>query len=128
MIERAEIVDRLWEKAEPMLFLPKEAFIKNLDGWEIGTVEIDGVPAFATITKGPAFHFESFGTGRNVTWKIIRDCLQPIIDRYGYATTHTPKEDARQHRFNLLLGFVVTGEDAYDTHYRIERIRGAKCQ
>lgn len=119
------LIDRLWEQAEPVVFISKAEFVKNLEGWDIRPLEIEGDLAFIVMTKGPAFHFQSLGTGHTVTRQIIRRCLQPLIAAHGYATTRTPKDDARQHRFNLILGFKAVGEDDYDIHYRIEKLRGA---
>lgn len=117
-----DIRDRLWEQAEPHLFIAKDEFLKNLDGWEIKPVEVDGELAFATLVKGPAFHFQSFGTRHPISLRMIKEFLRTLIDQHGYATTKTPKEDTRQHRFNRLLGFQAVGEDEFDIHYRIEKI------
>lgn len=116
------IRDLLWERRDPLLFITREQFDKELDGWDIQPVEMDGQIAFATLRKGPQFHFQSFGTGHLISRKMIRDYLTPIIAEHGFAATHTPIEDARQHRFNLLMGFTVTGEDHFDRHYQIERL------
>jgi hypothetical protein len=118
----ATLEDRLWEKAEPVLYITKEEFLKSLEGSYIEPIEIDGELAFATLQKGPLFHFHSFGTKRQISLKMIRAFLQKIIDQYGYAETRTPKDDERQHRFNTILGFKQVGEDEFDTHFRIERL------
>lgn len=115
-------IDLLWERAEPLLFISKEEFVKQYEGWQIEPVHIEGELAFITITKGPAFHFQSMGTKHQITRKMIRDFLQKLIDQYGYATTHAPIEDARQHRFNLLIGFQFEGERGFDRFYRIDRL------
>lgn len=107
------------------LFIPKEQFVRTLGDWTVERFVIDGELAFAALSKGPEFHFQSFGTGHPITPTMIREYLRKIIDEYGYAKTATPKEDVRQHRFNLRFGFTVTGEDEYDVHYRIERLRHA---
>jgi hypothetical protein len=126
MITRAEIIDRIWEAAEPEVFIPKAAFMAGLDSWDIQPVEIDGEMAFVTMTNGPAFHFHSFDTGHAISRRMIKDFLKRITDHYGYATTKTPKEDTRQHRFNLMFGFKVVGMDEYDIFYRIDR--SGPCQ
>lgn len=118
---RLEILDRLWAEAEPKVYISKEAFINNLDGWEIEPVYIKGDLSFVTLTKGPAFHFQSFSTRKAISPRMIADFLAKIIAKHGYATTKTPKEDGRQHRFNLRFGFYVTCEDEYDIHYRIDQ-------
>ena len=116
------IEDQLWEKACEKLFISTDDFLKSIDGWKIETREIDGAPAIVTLTKGPEFHFMSLETGKPFTRKFVRSCIQPIIDKYGYATTKTPKEELRQQRFNRCVGFKVVGEDEYDVHFRIENL------
>lgn len=128
MMARTEILDRLWDSAEKVLYIPKAAFIKNLEDWDINTVEVDGVPAFVTLQRGANFHFESLGTRHPITREMIWNFLRPIIAEHGFAATKTPKEDERQHRFNRAFGFQVVGEDEFDTFYRIDRVRGAQCQ
>ena len=54
--------------------------------------------------------------------------MQAIIDREGYVLTKTPKEEERQRRFNEAIGFEKIGEDEYDIHYRLDRMRSAPCQ
>lgn len=114
--------DRLWEAAEPALYIDKDEFLRWLQGWDIHPVEIDGDLSFVTLQKGPLFHFLSLGSKRNISRKMIRAFLQKIIGEHGYAETRTPKDDERQHRFNRIFGFQVVGEDDLDTHFRIERL------
>lgn len=128
MMAREEIVDRLWQKCEPLLFIPKEVFVRSLVGWEVAAVEIDGVPSFITAVKGAHFHFDTLDTGRQITRKMIRDFLRPILTEHGYAMTKTPIEDTRQQRFNIAMGFEEVLRDGYDVHFRLSRIRGEKCQ
>jgi hypothetical protein len=120
---RSFVIDKLWEKAEPTLFISKEQFIASLDGWTIEGLEIDGELAFVGMQKGPEFHFQNFGAKHRITMKMAKAYLQPLITQYGYVMTRTPKDDARQHRFNRRFGFEITGEDEFDVHYRLERIR-----
>ncbi len=119
------MLDLLWEHRHPLLFVSKEVFAKALEGWDIRPVEIAGVLAFITLQNGPDFHFQSLGTGHQLSRAMILTFVQAIIDQHGYATTKTPKEAQRQHRFNRLFGFEVVGEDEFDIHYRIERLRHA---
>lgn len=119
-----EIADLLWKDASEILFISKDEFLRGLEGWEVEPVEFEGKPAFAVLTKGPEFHFQSFGTGQPISMKMIRERLQKIIDAHGYALTRTPKIDVRQHVFNLAFGFTLVGQDEYDRHYRIETLRG----
>lgn len=131
-ISRSQLLDMLWEKAEPLAFFPKEQFIDALADWEIyPALKNDKVIAILT-EKGPELHFETMHTGLGFPRKDLFAIVQRMIDRYGYATTKTPKHELRQHKFNQILGFEVVGEDEYDIHFRIDKIRssrrGAQCQ
>lgn len=124
LFQRAYLVDRLWEKAEPLFFATKDEFINGLSDWDIYPVMADSKILLIVATNGPHMHFETMSTGRPITRRIVRQVLEPLIEKYGYAVTKTPKTEMRQRRFNELIGFVMVGEDEYDIHYRIERVRG----
>lgn len=117
-----ELTDLLWEKAELVLFITKDEFLKTLAEWVIKPVHVDGELAWITVQKGPEFHFQNVGRTRAMPRRVIRDFLQGIIDQYGYALTKTPLEDVRQQRFNQLYGFYEIGRDAFDISYRIDRL------
>lgn len=117
------VIDRLWETAEPMLYITKDQFSKNLEEWNIEEIDLGDGGEVVVLTKGHELHFQTLGTKRPIPRKIIREQLQTVIDKYGFCTTHTPLGDERQHRFNTLIGFVATGDDEFDRHYRIERVR-----
>jgi hypothetical protein len=122
-----EVTDLLWAQFVAQLgfgrlvFITREQFDRALDAWEIEPVEINGELAFATLTKGPEFHFASFETGRPISLAMIRERIEPLMERHGFVTTRTPKSEPRQHRFNRLFGFKATGEDEFFVHYRLER-------
>jgi hypothetical protein len=113
----------LWRLVSDQLFLSESEFYEWLHGWEVSCIERADALVAIRLRKGPEFHFVMTGSTRSVTRADINSCIQPIIDEHGYATTKTPKDDARQQRFNELLGFVKTGEDEFDIHYRIEAMR-----
>lgn len=119
------LADMLFSRLPPNIFITREQFISNLEGWDVEPIEIAGRVAFITMTKGPEFHFTSFETGHRIPLAVIRERLGRIIAIHGYATTKAPKEDIKQHRINVLFGCTVTGEDEYDRHYRIERLHHA---
>lgn len=130
---RQEILDRVWAEVEPKVFISKETFLNNLDGWEIIPIHIESELAFVFMVKENALHFHTMGTGHKMTMAIIRQVFQPILDKYGFVTTRTPKEETRQHRFNAVMGWKVIGEDEYDIIYRIDSLmrdktRNAKCR
>jgi hypothetical protein len=115
----AALVDALWTQLEPTVFITRRQFERALAEWDVTPIEIDGEVAFVTLSRGPEFHYTSMGAGR-ISLAMIRGWLAPILDRYGYATTRTPKDEPRQHRLNLRLGCVVTGEDEFFTMYRLD--------
>ena len=115
-----DVIDALWAQIEPFAMITREYFERGLDAWDVEPVEIDGELAFVKLQQGPEFHFASFDTGRPITPAMIRDWLGPIFDRYGYVTTTTPKDEARQHRFNRRMGFKIVGESEFFTHFRMD--------
>lgn len=124
MMGRADLIELLWKKAEPMFFATKDDFVRGLSNWEIYPIIEDVQILLIVAINGPQMHFETMESGRPITRRIVRSILEPLIEKYGYAVTKTPKEESRQRRFNELIGFVMVGEDEYDIHYRIERVRG----
>lgn len=120
-----DLRDLLWERAEPSLYLTKAEFLASLDGWTIEGVSLDHKLRWITVQRGPEFHFESVGETRPMPRRLIDEFLRKIIDRHGFALTKTPKSNERQHRFNRLYGFRVVGEDEFDTHFQIDRLRHA---
>lgn len=125
---RNEAIDTLWGLKPELLFVTREQFAAALDGWDIDPREAGGEVAFIWITKGTEVHYVSLGTGRAMPTAMVRDVLQRVIDRHGYATVKTPKQDLRQQRFNRTLGFYQTGEDEYDVHLRMDKFGGKPCQ
>lgn len=121
-LHRADLIEHIWKKAEPTVFFEKDIFVRAYDGWHIYPVVDKGLLLAIVAEKGPEFHFQAMGT--SIPRRIVVSVLQGLIDRHGFAVTKTPKEENRQHRFNRLVGFEVTGEDEYDVYYRIDRVRG----
>ena len=114
-----DIIDRLWERTEPFVFITRAQFDQTLVGWDIESHEIDGGLHYVTLVKGPEFHFDILSEKRPFTMHRVRACLKPILKRYGYVTTRTPKRESRQQRFNKIVGFKRTGEDEFFVHYRM---------
>jgi hypothetical protein len=118
---RDQILNRLWNDDEPLLFITKEQYLESLESWDIVTYG----ESFVALVKGPSFHFHSFAQGDRLPLRVIKNFLQNLINEHGHAETRTPHEYEKQHRFNRLLGFKECGRDEFDVIYRIERIR---CQ
>jgi hypothetical protein len=116
-----DVVEALWSQIEPAVFISREQFTRELEEWEIEPVEINGALAFAVLTKGPELHFASFGTGAPISLVMIKARIDPLLERYGFVTVRTPKNDVRQHRFNKRFGFKQIGSDEFFTYFRMDR-------
>jgi hypothetical protein len=116
-----DLIGLLWEDSP--LFLTRAEFEKTLEGWTLDPVYVNGEMVGVFVVKGPQFHFSKFSPAYQAGRDILRKYPGQLIERYGYATTSTPKDDARQRRFNERLGFRVVGEDEYDVQYRIDKSR-----
>lgn len=124
-----DLMGRLW--ADSPLFLTREEFEKSLEGWTLDPIrDAAGNAAVLFVVNGPRFHFAKFDPAYQAGREILRKYPGELIERYGYALTSTPKEDARQRRFNERLGFFQVGEDEHDIHYRIEKlkVKDKSCQ
>lgn len=110
--------DVVWEHVKYIVFCTADEFRKQLDGWEF-----EQQTRLIRLNNGPEFHCIPLSDSRTYGREDVRACVQPLIDRYGYATTRTPKQYVRQHRFNKMIGFVPYREDDHDIYYRIERLR-----
>lgn len=120
---REEIIDRLWLRAEPKVYVTKDEFVHAYDDWQIDAVDVAGMPAFAVLTKGPEIHYDSLSTGKMVSRRDFAAQLQKVIDREGYAITRTPHEATAQHRINKRFGAVEIGRDRFDVHYRWNEVK-----
>lgn len=121
-MSRNDLIAIMWRAVESSVFISRQDFVDGLDGWEIAAKEIDGEMIGATLTKGPEFHFVTFGPKKAFPRALMRECVQPIIDRYGFVRTRTPSDDTRQCRFNRAVGFTVESTDDYFTTFRMERL------
>lgn len=119
-MNRAEIIDAIWKETEHKVFISKREFVASLDGCELAARELGGVIVGATLINGPEFHFVTFGQRKPFTRALMADCIMPVLKKHGFVRTRTPKEDSRQHRFNLLVGFKVESADEYFTYFRMD--------
>lgn len=119
-------IETLWQKSEPDLFITKDQFVRSFDGWECFTETFDGEKAFVAFVKGPEFHYASLNQDKPLTRKAIKEFLDSIIKKEGFAFTRTAKDDLRQQRFNELIGFKKVGEDEFFIHYKIESFRSCR--
>lgn len=121
----ADVRELIWRQASEHLFVTREQYMADLDQWEIEPIEVAGEIAFAIMVKGAAIHLASFRTGHKFPLHAFKDRVQDLLDRHGHVETRTPKGETRQRALNEVFGFAKTGEDDYDVHYRLDRIRSA---
>lgn len=126
MMTRTEVIDELWRRNEPDLFMTKDDFVEGFKDWHMILEPKFGDPKFVAFVKGAEFHYAALEQHRSLSLRVIRSFLGHVIASAGHALTRTPKDDIRQRRFNEAIGFVVVGEDEFFVHYKIERVQ--KCQ
>lgn len=114
------VIDAMWQQAEPKVYITREQFERDLEGWTIDPVERDGALVGVFVTRGPELHFATFDHSFPFSLRLIREHLDPLIDEYGFVQVRTPKDDARQQRFNERVGFESVGEDEFFIHYRLD--------
>lgn len=100
--------------------MPKEQYLESLRAFDIEPVQRDGVLLGAVLRREDELHFVTFKNGP-IPRQVVREALAPQFEKYGYVTTRTPKVEARQHRFNRIVGFRQVGEDEYDILYKMRR-------
>lgn len=120
-----EVIDALWAQLEPDVYITREQFEREAATWVITPYRTDdGRLAFVTTSKGPEFHFSTFNTGMSTTMRIARLWLAPLIERYGYVSTHVPIDDARMHRFCRTFGFKAEAANSeFFTPYRLDHLK-----
>lgn len=110
---QTEACDRLWEAVKYTVFCSREEYFKALEGWIITEGEYG-----MRLNLGPEFHWLPCG---RLSKSAIRECIQPLIDQYGFALTRT--DHPKQQRFNEKIGFYRIGENGDEILYRIDALK-----
>lgn len=76
------------------------------------------------LTRGPEIH-TAFGPAPFWCRLYVREAVQFLIDKYGYALTSVRRSNERGQRFVTRIGFQQTGADERHIYYRIERLAHA---
>lgn len=118
-----EVERLLWREARKRIYVTRDQYLESLNGWTIKPHTVGYDTVGAALTKGPEFHFATFGLKWHLSRAEIREYLEPILAEHGEVITKTPHEDKRQQRFNEIIGFVAVGKDEYDIHYRLTELR-----
>jgi hypothetical protein len=122
-MDRQALIQVMFKKVSEQLYVTLEQFVKCLDGYDLSPeYNSDGEMHSVVIHAKQDFHFMCLGP----KWSLNKDILSrwpgKLIEKFGYATTATPLEDTRQHRFNKRLGFFETSRDAINVNYKIEKM------
>lgn len=117
-----EIIRMLWEIDKDKLFISEQDYFNSFSNCELTPIYTDNVITGVVITKGAEIHYQVFGK-MVITKAMMRQFLADLILKYGFAFTRVPKDNIRQQRLNERIGFFKVGEDEFDIHYRVERIR-----
>lgn len=122
---QAVLKEILWEHLRNTPGLTRFEFLHNLHGWMLDAVYQAGEVVAIFIVKGPEFHFVKLNLVAQANKSILKQYPGQLIEKYGYAETHTPKtpDFDRQHKFNKIIGFVPIREDEANVYYRIEKLR-----
>lgn len=120
---REELLQMAWEVDKSLLSITKEQYMATFDEWSVEPLLVNNEVVAVTLSNKEQFHFMSLGKPWRLTRAHIRQCLNPILKAYGVVRTTTPIVDTRQHRFNLLLGFVPESRDENFVNYKLEELR-----
>lgn len=105
-------------------FVTKAQFFDSIKDHTLETINHpDGTPAVIFIIKSASFHFIKLDNKFQASRAVLRLYPGSLIKQFGYAETSTPINDARQHRFNKLIGFIETHRDSNYVFYRIEKLK-----
>lgn len=116
---RDALIFNSWKAHRHEIFMSQDEFINSFEGWEAVSTD-DG--AFVAFVRGPEFHFKGVKQGASLSMRSIKEFLNSLIEKHGFAFTRTPDDDVRQQRFNERIGFFRAGQTEFDIIYRIERV------
>jgi hypothetical protein len=98
-----------------------------LDGWEIHTAQRAGVDCAFVITRGAELHFVSISGKHAMSRRNIAQYIQPILDKFGYASTRVPVAETN-HRLRYALGFKCFWFDDNFTYWTLTQAPYARTQ
>lgn len=98
------------------------------EGWEFIEIHRRGELAGFLCIKGDEIHCyrKEAHRGHWLTRQVLERHVQPLIDKYGKATTTVRTENAQGHFFVQRLGFVQVGERDGLTRYELKRLKHAR--
>lgn len=115
--------EALWRKDRRRVFLSKAQYLSALDGWDLEAHEVGGEVVGVAMSKGPEFHYATFGPKWHLNRADIRKYLSPILAQHGRVVTRAPRDDYRQQRFNRIIGFTDVGGDEFFIHMELKALK-----
>lgn len=83
---------------------------EHLEGWTVEVAKRAGQDVAIVATQGAEIHLVSLVGPRAMTRRNTLAFLQPLLERYGYATTRVPIDETN-HKLREHLGFTETWND-----------------
>lgn len=98
------------------------------NGWSFVEIDRRGELAGFLCIKGDEIHCyrKEAHRGHWLSRQVLERHVQPLIDKYGKATTTVRTENAQGHFFVQRLGFVRVGEEDGLTRYELKRLKHAR--
>lgn len=90
----------------------------NLAGWDVSIAQRNGEDVAIVITKGPEIHFVSLKERHAMSRRNTLQYIEPLIEKYGYATTRVPS-NVTDHKLREHLGFQQTWSDQHYTYFAL---------
>lgn len=107
---REEALRKTYQSVAHRVSYDEEVFVNALKDWDVAPV-YDGQEVIGSIlSKSNEVHIGVYRRPKASIWRFIRESLQGIIDKYGFAITTVPPQNSVGLRFCERLGFVKIGE------------------
>ena len=96
-------------------------------GWLIVEVKRENALAGIILIKDNEIHCwrKPEFNGIWLTKHTLKNIIQPLIDKFGFAVTKVTKSNNTGHKFVTRIGFTKVLENENCTYYKIERLKHA---
>lgn len=121
--DRAECLRLVAEAYRDSVSVTQEEYEAAFRDWHVRGYGTDRL-CMVVLTRGPEIH-TAFGPAPFWCRLYVREAVQFLIDKYGYAMTSVRRSNARGHRFVERIGFKQYDADERHIYYRIERLSDA---
>jgi hypothetical protein len=105
---RLEALVLAYKSAQSRLPISLSEFLESLEEWEVYPIVVDHTVVGSVLMYGTEIHAcINEGYGRWLSKRVLRNTLEKILDKYGYATTSATTPAGVQ--FVTRLGFQELG-------------------